>query len=157
MDELLNDNIEKSVTNLASDETVFMTENGKPVSTAYSDFYDDNSSISEEEEEEGKFPLRKLPQNEVDNAIHAFNSYMNEDDEPLIDYINTSNNYSWVQIRMSIRSFASFADIAMRFLSTATSEASCENAISKQRLIHSNRRLRSSGQLFDAQMILSYA
>ena len=183
LDELPNDNIEKSVTNLASDEAVFMTENGKPVSTAYSDSDDDSSSISEEEEEEEEdkseepqysrpyknyligaknmlknfLTLRKLPKNEVDNAIHAFNSYMDDDDEPFIDYINTSNNYSWIQIRMSIESFADIADVAMRLLSAATSEASCERAISRQRLIHSNRRLRSSEQLLDARMILSYA
>ena len=101
-----------------------MTENGKPVSTAYSDSDDDSSSIYE---------------------------------EPFIDYISTSNNYSWIQIRMSIESFADIADIAMRLLSAATSEASCERAISRQRLIHSNRRLRSSEQLLDARMILCYA
>ncbi|KAK8864778.1 hypothetical protein M9Y10_010303 [Tritrichomonas musculus] len=98
-----------------------MTENGKPVSTAYSDSDDDSSSIYE---------------------------------EPFIDYISTSNNYSWIQIRMSIESFA---DIAMRLLFAATSEANCERAISRQRLIHSNRRLRSSEQLLDARMILCYA
>ncbi|KAK8875502.1 hypothetical protein M9Y10_005668 [Tritrichomonas musculus] len=173
LDELANNNIEKSVSNLASDKAVFITENGKPVSTAYSDSDDDGSSISEEEEEDKSdepqysrpyknyligaknmlknfLTLRKLPKNEVDNAIHVFNSYMDDDDEPFIDYINTSNKYSWIQIRMSIESFADIADIAMRLLSAAASEASCERAISRQRLIHSNRRLRSSEQLLDA-------
>ena len=45
------------------------------------------------------------------------------------------------------------ADIALRLLSSATSEASCERSIKKQRLIHNKRRLKSKKELLDVRMI----
>ena len=87
-------------------------------------------------------------------TINAFNRYIDSIEDPYKKYWLNESNYSWLQIRNSDKEMNHAADIAMRLLGSALSEASCERAISKQRLIHTNRRLRSNEDLLDARRIL---
>lgn len=98
--------------------------------------------------------MRKLKKDEIDRCIMFFNQYI-DDTNPFKDFNKSDDEYSWFQIRFASNEYRDIADIALRLLSSAVSEASCERTIKKQRLIHTKRRLRSFKQLLDARLILS--
>lgn len=98
---------------------------------------------------------RKLTMIQKEKSIEAYNSYIDSPEDPYKGYhVLKNSEYSWLQIRSAFSEMQIIADIAMRLLSAALSEASCERAISKQRLIHTNRRMRSNPDLLDARRIL---
>lgn len=86
--------------------------------------------------------------------IRVYNSYLEPGEDKYENYINTTLQYSWVQIRSEEDNMYQIGDIAMRLLSAVLSEASCERAISRQRSIHTNRRMRSKSDLLDARHVL---
>ena len=87
-------------------------------------------------------------------AIKKFNQYVDSSEDQLEDYKLSDEDYSWLQIRFSVDGYSEIGDIALRLLSSAVSEASCERTIKKQRLIHNERRLRSKKLLLDARLII---
>lgn len=91
--------------------------------------------------------------NSVHILITNFNTYINTREEIFPFYINNEKQYLWDEIRNNFKGFEDVADIALRLLSSATSEASCERSIKKQRLIHNKRRLKSKKELLDVRMI----
>ena len=98
---------------------------------------------------------RKMTGIQKQNSIDAYNSYIDSPEDPYKRYhVYKSSDYSWIQIRSAFNEMDIIADIAMRLLSAVLSEASCERAISKQRIIHTNRRMRSKSDLLDARRIL---
>ena len=98
--------------------------------------------------------MRKMKNEEIERNIILFNEYI-EDTNPFKDFNKADDEFSWFQIRFASDDFKDIADIALRLLSSAVSEASCERSIKKQRLIHNKRRLKSCKQLLDARLILS--
>ena len=98
---------------------------------------------------------RKLTLIQKQKSIDAYNSYIDSPEDPYKFYhVLKNSEYSWLQIRSAFSEMQIIADIAMRLLSACLSEASGERAISKQRLIHTNRIMRSNPDLLDARRIL---
>lgn len=83
----------------------------------------------------------KMTGNEKIYSMSAFNRYIDSSEDPYKLFHLDESDYFWLQIRRSDNEMSHIADIAMRLLASALSEASCESAISKQRLIHTDRRL----------------
>lgn len=86
--------------------------------------------------------------------MRVYNSYLEPGDDKYDTYINTTMQYSWIQIRNEEDNMEQIGDIAMRLLSAALSEASCERAISNRRNIHTSKRMRSRPDLLNARNIL---
>ena len=99
--------------------------------------------------------IRGLKEKDIDEEIALFSNYINSSDDVFAKNHLDENNYFWENIRKSFKEWQNIADVALRILSSATSEASCERAISRQRLIHSNRRKKSKKDLLDARAILT--
>ena len=97
----------------------------------------------------------ELSKDDITIIVRKFNEYIDASEEELEDYKTSDNDYSWVQVRFEVEGFREIADIALRLLSSAVSEACCERTIKIQRLIHNERRLRSEKLLLDARLILS--
>ena len=91
--------------------------------------------------------------NTIYHLISNFNSYISSSTEIFPYYRTNDNQYAWVQIKSKVKGFEDISDIALRLLGSATSEASCERSIKKQRLIHNKRRLKSTKELLDVRMI----
>ncbi|KAK8880387.1 hypothetical protein M9Y10_003058 [Tritrichomonas musculus] len=92
--------------------------------------------------------------NLTQHHLRVYNSYLEPENDKYDIYINECLQFCWIQIRSEEENMGEIGDIAMRLLSACLSEASCERAISRQRIIHSNRRLRSKPDLLDARNIL---
>lgn len=86
--------------------------------------------------------------------MRVYNSYLEPGDDQYDTYINVTMQYSWVQIRSEENNMEQIGDIAMRLLSAALSEASCERAISNRRNIHTSKRMKSRPDLLNARNIL---
>lgn len=96
-----------------------------------------------------------LSEERITACIQNFNIYMDTNGE-IFKFLTTSEeDYSWLQINSTLPDWEEVADIALRLLNSACSEASCERMIKKQRFIHTARRLASTKQLLDARLILS--
>lgn len=176
------DEIDLSLVQLPEEEEVIMTSTGELVENENLQSNDDDSNSSDQEETESDddedfipadvalfnknhldsakeclitlLKRRKMTASEQTYTINAFNRYIDSIEDPYKKYWLNESNYSWLQIRNSDKEMNHAADIAMRLLGSALSEASCERAISKQPLIHTNRRLRSNEDLLDARRIL---
>ena len=177
------DNNQSPYNKLDPAEEIFMTENGDaaesnddttPMTEEEDDHCEDKSddenevsALTEENAKRDQFKhvkaakiaLKKILQHrnrkkDITKQIQAYNSYLEPDTDDYGDYITLSSQYSWVQIRSEEPEMDEIGDIAMRLLSASTSETSCERAIKRQRLTHTNRRMRSKSDLLDARNIL---
>ncbi|KAK8880887.1 hypothetical protein M9Y10_003586 [Tritrichomonas musculus] len=176
------DDEDEPVVTFKSSDEILMTINGQLVNVGQTDsddddFYEDSDNEEEEIEEnvseEEVLPdpnfknylksaktmlkeflqLRKLNSEKVKKAVSLFNKYM-EDPQPFEDYMIGNDSFTWTQIKNTEEGWSDIGDIAERLLSSVTSEASCERAISRHRLIHTNRREKSKKELLDVRMIL---
>lgn len=97
----------------------------------------------------------EVPRKKIDDCIQNFNLYMDCEKELFSFMTISKEDFSWTQIRSTISGWEDIADIALRLINSALSEASCERTIKRQRLIHTPRRLNSTKQFLDARLILS--
>lgn len=175
------DNIDIIPNSLPIDEDIIMTTNGELVTDTIDESDDENTASPEGENENDDSDIlptdsemfnknhlvaakeflktiidkRNITKEEKTYSLNAYNTYIDSEEDPFKDYhMLKESNYSWLQIRNAINEMKHIADIAMRLVSSCLSEASCERAISKQRLIHTNRRMRSNPDLLDARRIL---
>lgn len=86
---------------------------------------------------------RNVNANVKTQSIRVFNSYIIPANDPYEEHIDLNGYYAWIQIRGNVNELAEIADIGMSLLSAALSEFSCEHDISRQRLTHTDRRMKS--------------
>ena len=98
---------------------------------------------------------RGFKSNEIEQNIMLFNKYIDSETNAFDNFKTEVNCYSWTQISYAYPELEILSDIALRLLSSATGEASCERTIKRRRLIQTSCRLNSNKELLDARMILT--
>ena len=86
--------------------------------------------------------------------ITRFNWYLDSEFPFPLHRTQDQIGFSWKQIAVSFAEFKPIAEIAMKLLSSSTSEASCERTIYAQRLIHSVKRRNSNKRTLDARLAI---